>query len=90
MDTLSYAFNPEWSDLLPGNVLPVKGIMVYKNWIGRATVENWLKHKDLDVEWGPIIGRRDKDPRVTEFLAQSAPHDDFFAARAGFPATRWE
>ena len=82
MEALSYAYNPEWFDLLPGDVLPVTGIMVYKNWIGRVTVENWLTHEDLDVDWNPCIGRRDKDPRVTEFLTQSALDDDFFAARA--------
>jgi len=82
MEALSYAYNPEWFDLLPGDVLPVTGIMVYKGWIRRVTVEDWLRHEDLDVDWNPCIGRRDKDPRVTEFLTQSSLHDDFFAARA--------
>ena len=29
METLSYAYNPEWFDLLPGDVLLVTGIMAY-------------------------------------------------------------
>ena len=62
------------------------GLIVNKNHISRVTVEKWMTHQDLDVDWRPC--RRDNDPRVTEFLAQSALHDDFFAARAGGEADR--
>ena len=86
LEVLSFSFDPEWPHLLPGNALRVTGLLVNKNQISRRTVENWMIHEGLDVDWRPC--RRDKDPRVTEFLAQSALDGDFFAARAGGGADR--
>jgi hypothetical protein len=86
LEVLSYSFDPEWSHLLHGDALGVTGLIVNRSLISRRAVENWMTHEGLDVDWRPC--RRDKDPRVNEFLTQSALHDDFFAARAAGGAAR--
>jgi hypothetical protein len=83
LEVLSLAFDPEWSHLLPGNLLQVTGMIVNKGWLSRSTITNWLTYDGLEAEWNQCIGRRDKDPQVAEFLARSALPDDFFAMRAG-------
>ena len=82
LEVLSFSFNPEWSQTLPGEPLQVTGLIVNENQIRINTVEEWLVHDDLEIMWSAITGRRDKDPRVGKFLAESALHDDFLAARA--------
>ena len=81
LEVLSFSFNQDWSHLMSGNALGVTGFIVNKSLLSRRVVEKWLTHEGLDVDWSTC--RRDKNPRVTDFLAQSALHDDFFAARAG-------
>ena len=69
-EVLSFSFDPEWTHLLPGDALGVTGLLFNKNQISRRTVENWITHEGLDVVWSAC--RRDKNPRVTEFLTHSA------------------
>jgi len=42
---LSYSFDPEWSQLLPGNALGVTGLIVNTTKLCRKTVENWMTHE---------------------------------------------
>lgn len=82
LEVLSFSFNPEWSRLLPGDLLSVDGLVVHSNQLRRSSVADWLIHDGLEVDWAPCHGRRDKDPRVLAFLSESAPLEDFVAARA--------
>ena len=86
LEVLSFSFNTEWAHLMSGNALGVFGFIVNKSLLSRRVVEKWLTHEGLDVHWSTC--RRDKDPRVTEFLTHSALPDDFFAAHAGGGADR--
>jgi len=52
------------------------------NKLRRGSVADWLIHDGLKVDWAPCHGRCDKDPRVLAFLSESAPLEDFVAARA--------
>ena len=82
LEVLSFSFNPEWSRLLPGDLLSVDGLIVHSNQLRRSSVADWLIHDGLEVDWAPCHGRRDKDPRVLAFLNESAPLEEFGAARA--------
>ena len=64
LEVLSFSFNPEWSRLLPGDLLSVDGLIVHSNQLRRSSVADWLIHDGLEVDWAPCHGRREKDPLV--------------------------
>ena len=82
LEVLSFSYNPEWSQMQPGGLLQVTGLVVNQNPIQIHTVAQWLVHDGLEIMWSAITGRRDKNSRVEQFLAESALHDDFLAERA--------
>ena len=83
METISFSYNPDWSHMLPGAPLQVTGLVVNKNAVRKDVLADWLVHELLEIEWFPIIGRRDKHERVAAFLKESALREDFLAVRAG-------
>ena len=66
----------------PGDPLQVTGLVVNKSQIQINTVADWLIHKDLEIKWSPIVGRRNNDKRVLDFLEESALREDFLVVRA--------
>ena len=49
LEVLSFSFNPEWSRLLPGDLLSVDGLVVHSNALRRSSVADWLIHDGLEV-----------------------------------------
>ena len=82
LEVLSFSCYPDWSRMRPGDPLQVTGLVVNKSQIQIDTVADWLIHKDLEIKWSPIIGRRDKNEHVTAFLKASALREDLLVARA--------
>ena len=82
LEVLSFSCYPDWSRMRPGDPLQVTGLVVNKSQIQINTVADWLIHKDLEIKWSPIIGRRDKNEHVTAFLKASALREDLLVARA--------
>ena len=82
LDVLSFSCYPDWSRMLPGDLLQVTGFVVSKVQMRIVTVADWLVHKDLEIKWSPIIGRRDKNEHVAAFLEASALREDLLVARA--------
>ena len=68
--------------MLPGAPLQVTGLVVNKNAVRKDVLADWLVHELLEIEWFPIIGRRDKHERVAAFLKESALHSLPRAPRA--------
>lgn len=80
LEVLSFSFNPEWSRLLPGDLLSVDGLVVHSNQLRRSSVADWPRDGLGSVPRPPRQG-----PEGLAFLSESAPLEDFPAARAGGP-----
>ena len=80
---LSFACNPDWSQILPSDPLQVTGLVVNKNAVRKDVLAVWLVHKRLEIKWRPIVGRQ--WPQGSEYTRRGLPQGErasLLAARA--------